>query len=526
LKIEISTDLPTAPEIQRLEHPDRLVFDFPGLALQGSPQRIVVNKGPVVAVRSSLFKTSPATARVVVDLKQPIDPQIRSEGNKVAITIPLEATAIGSAPQNQHTEHPPSQTKSPQPIQPMHLEERPPGVVPTQSHSREYDLLAKARAVSLDELSDLQARAESGDPEAETLLALAYHSGVLLKNDEVEALRLLHKAANQGFIAAQESLGIFYASGIGMEQPNPTEAISWYTAAARQGSVDAATNIAVMYATGNGIPKDMTTAIRWFRQAADAGGGTAQYNLALIYGRGDGVERDENESMRWLIKAADHDVIPALMDLANRAARPSDGSRPDVPTAITRYKRAAELGNATAQAILGDVYSKGELVNVDYEQALRWYKMAADQGQRDGEFGLAVRYFLGQGVPTDQSEAFRWFRAAADQGHADAQYDLGVMYETGQGTARDPQLAAHFYQLAAEQGVVNAQYRFGVLLAKGEAIEKNRVAAYQWLMLAQDSNKAAAAALNELRPSLSPTEITAAERQVDAWRSTHRSSPH
>jgi TPR repeat protein len=526
LNLEISTDAPIVPENQRLEHPDRLVFDFPGLALQGSTQHILVNTGPIIAVRTSLFRASPPIARIVVDLKQPLEAQIRSVGNKVSIRIPFAAIGAGPIRQSQDTDQPPGKAESipPHPIQQTHVEE--PNIVEAPIHGRPgaYDLLAKARSIGLNDLPELEKKADGGDAEAETLLALAYHSGGLLKNDETEALRLLHKAADGGFVAAQESLGIFYATGVGMEQPNPSEAISWYIRAARQGSIDAATNLGTLYAAGNGIPKDMGTAIRWFRQAASAGGGVAQYNLALIYGRGDGVERDDRESTHWLTKAADHDVIPALMDLARRSALPRDGSPPNVDAAIARYKRAAELGNALAQAILGDLYSNGELVKADYEQAVKWYRMAADQGQRDGQFGLAARYILGQGVPADQNEAFRWFQAAADQGHADAQYDLATMYETGQGTSPDLPQAVHYYQLAAEQGVVKSQYRLGILLAKSESIERDRVAAFKWLMLAQDSVSAARSALNDLQHSMSATEITEAEHQVDAWRVARKPS--
>ncbi len=95
LNLEISTDTPIVPENQRLEHPDRLVFDFPGLALQGSTQHILVNKGPVIAVRTSLFKASPPIARIVVDLKEPLEAEIRSVGNRVSIRIPFAATGAG-----------------------------------------------------------------------------------------------------------------------------------------------------------------------------------------------------------------------------------------------------------------------------------------------------------------------------------------------------------------------------------------------------------------------------------------------
>jgi TPR repeat protein len=251
----------------------------------------------------------------------------------------------------------------------------------------------------------------------------------------------------------------------------------------------------------------------------------AAYSLSEIYRRGDGVPRDEQQFLSWLAKAADHDFLPALREMGNRAAYPREGSPPDIQMAIQRFKRGAELGDAISQAILGDMFSNGELVKPDFEQAVKFYRMAAEQGQRDGEFGLAARYIAGEGVSEDPNEALRWFRAAADQGHADAQYDLGAMYEVGRGTDPDPTLAVHYYQMAAQQGAVQAQYRLGVLLAKGQGVSTDRVSAYKWFMLAQDSISSAASALNDLRHSMSPAEIAEAEHQVDTWRIA-RKQPH
>lgn len=87
--IEIWADAAVVPESSRLENPNRLVFDFPGFLLHSPRQRIVVNQGPVVAVRASLFRSGPPTTRVVVDLKEPVDPQIKPDGTKVLIRIPF-----------------------------------------------------------------------------------------------------------------------------------------------------------------------------------------------------------------------------------------------------------------------------------------------------------------------------------------------------------------------------------------------------------------------------------------------------
>lgn len=534
LTIEVSTSSPAIPDTQRLENPDRLVFDFPGFVLQGPAQRLSVNKGPVTTVRASLFQASPPLSRIVLDLKEPANVELQPMENKVLIRVPFDEA--GPAPvEKRHglevsssetgTQTAPSASRPPESSQssPPSASAVPASAPPANNASAtkqasEYDVLTKAQAVTLEELPALEAKAQAGDPQSQTLLALAYHSGALLKNDEVEALRLLRLAAEKGYMPAEESLGIYYAAGIGMEKPDPQAALKWYSAASQKGSVDATTNIGSMYASGDGVAKDMTTAIQWFRQAAEAGGGSAAYNMAIIYARGDGVPRDPQLAASWLAKAADHDFVPALRDLGIRSAYPRDGSAADVPLALQKLKRAAELGDAISQAILGDILSNGELVKADYHQAANYYKMAADQGQRDGEFGLAVRYVTGQGMPEDRAEAQRWFKAAADQGHADAQYDLGTMYEVGDGTGADLPSALHYYEFAAQQGVVKAQYRLGVLLAKGAGVQTDRVSAYKWLMLSQDSVKSAATALNELRHSMSPEEIAEAEHQVDSWR--------
>jgi TPR repeat protein len=112
--------------------------------------------------------------------------------------------------------------------------------------------------------------------------------------------------------------------------------------------------------------------------------------------------------------------------------------------------------------------------------------------------------------------------AAADQGQLDAQYNLAIMGEEGKGGPADRALAAHYYQLAAEQGMIKAQFRLGQLLASDGESRSNRVSAYKWLMLAQDSIKESSAALNDLRKSMNAQEIAEAEREVDTWRVAHQ----
>jgi uncharacterized protein len=511
LAIEIGVSAPFVPHGVRLTRPDRLVFDFPGYELRGVSQRIPVDSGPVQELRLSLFQVQPPITRLVVDSKEPLNFEVKSAASKTVIEIAFPAEATASAAATTQLSASIERLQSPEPKVTAHS---------ANSRPTAYNLQAKAKTLNLEELQALEDKAQTGDPEAETTLALAYHDAVLLKKDDAEALRLLHKAADQGLMAAEESLGIFAETGIGINQPAPAEALKWYTKAVEQGSVDAATSIALMYADGIGVPRDSAKAMPWFLRAAEGGDETAQYDLALIYRRGEGVPQDYKESVRWLTAAADHNMVPALLDLGNFYMHPPDGTASNVARAIRCYEKAADLGSDHAATTLGNIFATGAQGKPDYEQSVKWYRKAAEQGQRDGLFGLGVRYALGQGVPADEQEARRLFTAAADQGQPQAQYNLAIMWEEGKSVTADRSLAVHYFQLAADQGLPKAQFRLGRLLAGNRESRSDRVSAYKWLMLAQ-SVKESSPALNDLKKSMSEQEIAEAEREVDNWRMVH-----
>jgi len=525
LTIEIVLSAPYLPQGVPLTNPDRLVFDFPGFTLRAGNRQMPVNNGPVRRFRAALFQSAPPVARIVLDLREPVNFDVKSVGNKVLIEVPFPNA--GSVPAASKLPRVPVEKKveNKEPGTPggsANTSSEPVVAAPNQvSGANAYKLQDKAKDLKIEDLQSLEDKASVGDPEAETLLALALHSGTLLRRDDAGALRLLRQAADQGSMAAQESLAIFLAMGIGMEQPAPSEALEWYKKAAQKGSLDAATNIALMYADGLGIPKDPAQAMIWFRRAAEGGDATAQYNLALIYGRGKEVPQDYKESLRWLTAAADQNVVPATLDLAAFYLHPPDSRPADVARAVHYYQKAADLGSVPAEVTLGNIFANGARGKPDYEKAVTWYRKAADQGQPDAQFGLGLRYALGQGVPVDLEEALRLFVAAANQGQAGAQFNLGTMYEEGKGTPADQALAVHYYQLSADRGMPQAQFRLGRLLASKKESRADQISAYKWLMLAENSIKESSRILTGLRKSMSSEEVNEAEREVDRWRIAH-----
>ena len=549
LTIAITTSDPVVPTSSRASNPDRLIFDFHGCELKGANRHIPVSRGPVKELRASLFSAHPAVTRIVVDSTEPLTFNLKPSANGIVLieisfsnsdtasTAPkskssdTEKNAAVSTTPPQPAPEPEIKTKpnresQQQPESQKQSEPKPVAPPSTTAAPGAYKLMEQAKALKLEDLQPLEEKAQAGDPESQTLLALAYHVGGLLKKDDVEASHLLQKAAARGYMAAEESLGIFAETGIGLDHPAPADALNWYKKAAQQGSLDAATDIALVYANGKGVPRDPAQAVVWFRRAAEGGDASAQYNLALMYERGEGLPRDYQEAVRWFTAAADQNLVPPLLALAEISIQPPSPTLPtDVNKAVQYYQRAANLGSAVAEVALGTIYSKGMQGKVDYAQAAGWYTKAAEKGEPDGQFAIGVSYALGHGVPVDYAQARRWLAAAADQGQVEAQYDLAIICEQGNGAPPDHEQAAHYYQMAADQGMAKAQYRYGLMLAKGST-GSDRIAAYKWLTLAQNSIKESSPALNDLKKSMNAQEIVQGEQDVTNWRADHQSNKH
>lgn len=82
------------------------------------------------------------------------------------------------------------------------------------------------------------------------------------------------------------------------------EAMKWYLKAASQGDVKAENSIGFMYDNGIGVRQDYVAAMRWYRRAADHRYAVAQYNVGLHYDSGLGVPRNLCDAQLWMRRAA------------------------------------------------------------------------------------------------------------------------------------------------------------------------------------------------------------------------------
>ena len=427
---------------------------------------------------------------------------------------------------------------------------QPASALPTMEEAQSaYQLHLHGRPVEV-----LRKHAEQGNAVAQFTLGQMYvedtrHLSAVLgvpemANDDLEAARWLHLAAEQGHPDAQLRLGLMYALGEGVPTDD-AEAMRWFRLAAEQGNesaqgylknmsetgslsggkkfflvptIDRGTiqevwealtrdgfasvrtafqmyaeqgnalaqfHLGFMYAHGQGGPEDDAEAARWYRLAAEQGNADAQSNLALMYDRGEGVPEDDTEAVRWYRLSAEQGNAVAQFNLGviydNGEGVPEDDAE-----AVRWYRLAAEQGQASAQSNLGLLYARGEGVPEDDTEAVRWYRLSAEQGNAVAQFNLGVIYDNGEGVPEDDAEAVRWYRLAAEQGHAGAQFNLALMYANGEGVPEDDVEAVRWYRLAAEQGYARAQFNLALMYDNGEGVPEDDAEAVRWYRLAAE----------------------------------------
>lgn len=125
-------------------------------------------------------------------------------------------------------------------------------------------------------------------PRAKFRIAMMYHHGRGVEQDINvartlirEALPKIREQADEGAAWAQADLASLYADGIVVAE-NDAEAVRLYRLAADQGYAGAQTNLGVMYANGEGVLRSRDDAIVWLQRAADQGDRIAQKNLRAL----------------------------------------------------------------------------------------------------------------------------------------------------------------------------------------------------------------------------------------------------
>lgn len=159
--------------------------------------------------------------------------------------------------------------------------------------------------------------AERGLPIAQANLADCYVYGNGVEQNYKTAKEWYEKAAEQEYAPAAFNIGRLYYNGRPGVGLNYEKAAHWYRIAANLGLSDAQNSIGVCYLKGQGVERNQNEAFKWFEKAAAQGNAAGLYNLANCYRDGNGVSKDKDKARQLYKEAADKGSSTAVAALKN-----------------------------------------------------------------------------------------------------------------------------------------------------------------------------------------------------------------
>jgi len=118
---------------------------------------------------------------------------------------------------------------------------------------------------------------------------------------EATSFEQVLEVAHKGDVAAQNALGLRYATGQGVKL-NEVEAVRWFTRAAEQGYVPAQAKLGSLYYSGRGVPQDMNRAYFWMVVARMSGDEASNTLCTLVRARLTRSQATaiEADAVRWV----------------------------------------------------------------------------------------------------------------------------------------------------------------------------------------------------------------------------------
>lgn len=319
-----------------------------------------------------------------------------------------------------------------------------------------------------------------------------------------EEVAQLEAKAEEGNPDAQVSLGRAYEVGNGVPKSDQ-QAVKWYRAAAEQGNAKAQNSLGQMYRSGRGVSLDKVEAVGWYRRAARQKDPSAMFNLGTAYYNGDGVGIDDVTSFAWFLLAQEF------------------GSRP----AVDAVKRMTDdAGNLEANAFekIGDMYQKGDDLPKSSNDAVNWYRRAAENGEARVQVKLANLLLHDTKGTANDDEVRRLCEKAAKQNFPPGAYCMGELYRQGLGVQRDLPKAAALFSEAARMGLADAALRLGEMYWKGEGLKQDKTSAYEFTYLASVAGVPEATQEKErLEKELTHKELQKGKAKAIEW--SHQPHP-
>lgn len=305
-------------------------------------------------------------------------------------------------------------------------------------------------------------------------------NGKIKQADAVEGLCLLEKAFRFGHYGAANNLAYYYNPELENPWKDFSLYIKWLEKGYLYGQSYSAFELSTVYLS-NEEYKDIEKGLACLEYAVTQDYEDALLRKAYFYFEGEFVEPNLTQSIELLQRAIGNGSGYAAYRLAllHEQGKLSDG--PDYQTALTYYRKAADLGHPYGYDLAGRSYRYGYTGEPDLEKAKEYFEKGTALNSGFSAVELAFMYEEGVGVERDYKKAYELYRQAAENNYPYAMLRLGIYEENGYAGGANVERAFEWYKRAAENENAEAMFRLGRCYKYAIGTTENPDLAIEWL---------------------------------------------
>lgn len=371
------------------------------------------------------------------------------------------------------------------------------------------DLTGEAKKAKLHEgIALLKSATDLGSAKSAYQLSHFYFQGEGVEKDESYGLKLLTKAADQGYVHAQKELGLYRSKNNSKQMvmkdgrllnhrterdEHLVKALKHWQQAADQGDKQAITELAAAYHFGLGTPKDYSKATEYYLKLYKDSERMDYHTfrkMREIYRKGLSGDAQAMPAKNMMDQAAEGN--PSLMRLVAQChctALNKEPKNEDENSAfLIWYKKAANQGDAIAKLVMAYLHAGKK----QYEQTAKYYQEVVDAKDMDvAKYNLAILYLYGQGVEKSEAKAKALLMRINDKQEDNPQLLLARLYADGEAGIKDILKAKETYlQIANRQqyfsgnsDLIEASGRLASIFLSGLTGTPDYKQAYFWKVL-------------------------------------------
>jgi len=218
-----------------------------------------------------------------------------------------------------------------------------------------------------------------GSADGQAWLGMMHLRGRGVAQDDAKAAELINASAEAGSPAGLRFSGVLHQEGRTVPQ-DYGKAKEFYERAASKGDAVAFGRLGMLHLFGRGVPANVGKAREYLGMGASGGDPWSKVELGMLYLR-DHNKSDRAFAFEQFAQAAEQGNRVGAYRLAC-AHHFGIGTAKDPVATLKFVKQSAAKGYPVAQAALGSLYEKGNMVEKDLQRAYAFYTLASRQGDK------------------------------------------------------------------------------------------------------------------------------------------------